>query len=570
MEVFDTVSQVRVAAAQFFSGTDVGENLEICRGWMRRAHDAGSQLLVLPENSNRYRGDFTDRAAAWKLSEDIGGDFIRGLQISARELGLHVAVGVDLRGAVEPDVHIGSVLIGADGEIIARYHKHILWDYEYTLFVPGTEPYRVYDTAIGRIAPIICADGIVPDTPRCLGLLGAQIFVNSLNSRGPDEVRVHVPLRAIENHVWHVSANTVGGPPDGYPWTGGSLVVAPDGTVLARASETNEEMIVADIDPSIADQKKTTFTSDLFGMRRPDLYGPLLAPVDSLPVAGMYGPAPTSMPTHPVNVALLQVSHYHHDDWTVTRALGQVEYAARRGAGFGVFPELFPFERGSVDRDPGGAADRSARILSLLQNAAATNGIVLAASLVERAGEDLFHSAYLIEGDGSIAGVYRKAHLDDSELRWATPGSEVVVVDSSVGRVGLMIGNEVWIPEMARLLTLAGAEMIAHPCDWDRPEAAHVAATERTEENRVHLVSCARLDNVADVGSQITQADEFIGGAPVALMRFPTAYWTRTGFEEQLMITLDLRESHSKIMGLNLDPVATRTPELYGPLVQLR
>ena len=47
-------------------------------------------------------------------------------------------------------------------------------------------------------------------------------------------------------------------------------------------------------------------------------------------------------------------------------------------------------------------------------------------------------------------------------------------------------------------------------------------------------------------------------------MRYPTAHWSRHGFEEQLLVDLDLRESHSKMMGHHLDPVATRSPELYG------
>lgn len=95
-----------------------------------------------------------------------------------------------------------------------------------------------------------------------------------------------------------------------------------------------------------------------------------------------------------------------------------------------------------------------------------------------------------------------------------------------------------------------------------------MAATERTEENRVHLVSSARLDNPAGIGSQILRADEFRPGQPIALMRYPTAYVSRTGFEEQLLVELDLREAHSKMMGWHLDVLATRQPAVYAPMVQ--
>ncbi|OLT31998.1 hypothetical protein BJF79_36635 [Actinomadura sp. CNU-125] len=127
-----------------------------------------------------------------------------------------------------------------------------------------------------------------------------------------------------------------------------------------------------------------------------------------------------------------------------------------------------------------------------------------------------------------------------------------------------MVGEEVWVPEAARALALAGAELIVHPTTWTTAEAMHVAATERTEENRVHLVSVNRLDDPAGLGSQVLRADDFVPGQPIAVMRYPTGYWTRPGFEEQLLLELDLRESNDKMMGHHLDPLAKRHPELYG------
>ena len=133
---------------------------------------------------------------------------------------------------------------------------------------------------------------------------------------------------------------------------------------------------------------------------------------------------------------------------------------------------------------------------------------------------------------------------------------------------GFMTGGEVWYPEAARVLTLRGAELIVHPTGWDRPEAAKVAAVQRTEENRVHLVSAARLDSASELGSQVVESDEFVPGQPIALMRFPTAWTCRGGFEEQMKVELDLRGSHSKVQGFHLDPVATRQPFIYQPFTR--
>lgn len=379
-------------------------------------------------------------------------------------------------------------------------------------------------------------------------------------------MRSHEPLRAIENHVWMVASNTVGGPEDQYPWTGGSQIISPTGEILACAGEEDYGMVWADITP------EKSFPKILGGgigsfekFRRPDLYEELLAPIDSHAVARMYGPVPKDAPKRPLQVATLQLSWYHSTIWTVTRTVGQIKYAASRGTQLGVFPELFPFKRGEVAKDPEAAAALSAEVLSKIQEAAKdARTMWVVASLVEKEGNAFYSTAYLIDNAGMVAGTYRKAHLGDQERVWATPGSDFSVIETPIGTIGLMIGNEVWLPEMARLLTLRGAEVIAHPADWDRVEAATCAAVERTEENRTHLVSCARTDNVAKFGSQIVLADRFVPGQCIALMRYPTAIWSRTGFEENIFYELDLQDSHSKVQGYFLDPVATRQPKLYS------
>ena len=443
------------------------------------------------------------------------------------------------------------------------------WDYEYRLFVPGSKEIEVIETSIGRLGLLSCADGIVPEVPRLSALKGAEILCNSLNSRGPDEMRSHEPLRAIENHVWMVASNCVGGPEDQYPWTGGSQIISPTGEILACAGETEYGMVWADITP------ETSFPKILGGgigsfekFRRPDLYQELVAPVESHAVAKMHGPVPAEIAPRPLKVATLQMSWYHSTIWTISRTIGQIKYAASRGAQLGVFPELFPFKRDEVTRDPEAAAKLSDDLLEKIRFASKEAGSMwVVASLVEKDRNLFYSTAYLVSAAGDIASKYRKVHLGEDERAWATPGQHFSVVDTPIGTIGLMIGNEVWLPEMARILTLRGAEIIAHPADWDRVEAATCAAVERTEENRTHLVSCARTDNLAKFGSQIVIADRFMFGQCIALMRYPTAIWSRTGFEENIFHELDLQDSHSKVQGFYLDPVATRQPELYGAFV---
>lgn len=567
------------AAAQFFSGMDVAENLKTTVGWMRKAKEAGADLIVTPENSNRDRQYFVDgkpcKKKAYEMSEALDGDYVMGCQATAKELGIWACIGVDIKGQPPDTAYIAQVLIRPDGEIEGVNKKHVLWDYEYTLFEPGEEPFQVFDTELGRLGLFLCADGIVPEAARMMCLMGTQVFLNSLNSRGPDEMRMHIPLRSMENGVWHVASNCVGNPNTVgllWPWTGGSQIVDPMGNRIT-ASEEHDDMIVGEVRPFESELKKSSWTDDLIAQRRPELYGAMCKGLNDLPCATMYGPAPEVLPypgPESLKVAMMQLSRVHTRECTEWMTTRQVAYAAKRGAKLGVLPQLWCFARGEVEQDPQAAADYSETVLKIMLDAAPKgNGLFVCFSLVERDGGKLYHTAYLIGPSGLVA-KYRKAHLNSTERPWATPGAEFSQVHyvPELGRVAMMLGDEVWIPEVSRILALEGVEIIMHPTDWDRVEAAEMAATERASENKIHLVSVTRLDCPGKIGSQTTLAGEFIGDEPIPLMRFNTGVWCRYNVEEQVLVDLKRREPHCKMMGFHLDVLKKRFPHLYGVCVQ--
>ncbi|WP_152206861.1 carbon-nitrogen hydrolase [Marinobacter changyiensis] len=124
---------------------------------------------------------------------------------------------------------------------------------------------------------------------------------------------------------------------------------------------------------------------------------------------------------------------------------------------------------------PGPTSER----LSLL---AAELGIVLVGSIFERRMNGVYHNtAVVFETDGAIAGIYRKMHIPDDpgfyEKFYFTPGDAVfnngisgfTPIDTSVGRLGVMVCWDQWYPEAARLMALAGAELLIYPTaiGWD-------------------------------------------------------------------------------------------------------
>jgi N-carbamoylputrescine amidase len=109
-------------------------------------------------------------------------------------------------------------------------------------------------------------------------------------------------------------------------------------------------------------------------------------------------------------------------------------------------------------------------------------GIVLVGSVFERRMSGVYHNtAVVAESDGSLAGIYRKMHIPDDpgfyEKFYFTPGdaafnngsSGFTPIDTSVGRLGVLVCWDQWYPEAARLMALAGAELLIYPTaiGWD-------------------------------------------------------------------------------------------------------
>ena len=110
--------------------------------------------------------------------------------------------------------------------------------------------------------------------------------------------------------------------------------------------------------------------------------------------------------------------------------------------------------------------------------------VVIVTSLFERRATGLYHNtAVVLEKDGTIAGKYRKMHIPDDpgyyEKFYFTPGDlGFQPIDTSVGRLGVLVCWDQWYPEAARLMALAGAELLIYP-----PPSATTPTTARTSRS---------------------------------------------------------------------------------------
>lgn len=107
------------------------------------------------------------------------------------------------------------------------------------------------------------------------------------------------------------------------------------------------------------------------------------------------------------------------------------------------------------------------------------HGVVIVGSLFERRAAGLYHNtAVVLESDGRLVGKYRKMHIPDDpgfhEKFYFTPGDlGFMPIDTSVGRLGVLVCWDQWYPEAARMMALAGAELLLYPTaiGWDPNDA---------------------------------------------------------------------------------------------------
>jgi len=269
---------MRVAVAQL--DPKLGErerNLEACLQRVQEAAAAGAQLVVLPECAvPGYMFEGLDEG--FKYAEDVPGPTTEALAEACERLDTYVVCGLLQRDGDQ--LRNAAVLVGPDGLIGTYWKTHLPFLGVDRFVVPGDE-LSVYETPLGRIGVEICYDLRFPEVTRTLALKGADFVAHPTNF--PMAAKVQTELitvaRAAENRIYLLTANRVGKERWG-EFCGWSQIVDPYGKRLAEADETEETLLVAEVDVEKARDKDYVIPGEyelyLFGHRRPELYGALV------------------------------------------------------------------------------------------------------------------------------------------------------------------------------------------------------------------------------------------------------------------------------------------------------
>lgn len=252
----------------------------------------GAELIVLQELHNSLYFCQTENVDNFDIAEKIPGmstDFYGRL---AKENNVVIVISLFERRSAGL-YHNTAVVIERDGTIAGMYRKmHIPDDpayYEKFYFTPGDLGFRPIDTSVGRLGVLVCWDQWFPEAARLMALQGAQLLIypTAIGYESSDNKEEQLRQReawttvqrghAVANGLPVITVNRVGYESDPSGLTGGiqfwgsSFIAGPQGELLYRASESEEDAVVIDIDLAHSEQVRRWWP--FFRDRRTDNYG---------------------------------------------------------------------------------------------------------------------------------------------------------------------------------------------------------------------------------------------------------------------------------------------------------
>ena len=270
------------------------------------------------------------------------------------------------------------------------------------------------------------------------------------------------------------------------------------------------------------------------------------------------------MTSQPLSVALIQHTCDATRDINLQRSISGIRQAAEKGAQLVLLQELHAsvyfcqtenthyFDL--AETIPGPTTQQLGELAREL-------GVVIVASLFEKRAAGLYHNtAVVFERDGRVAGRYRKMHIPDDpgyyEKFYFTPGDlGFQPISTSVGKLGVLVCWDQWFPEAARLMALAGADLLLYPTaiGWDRQDdqaeqqrqrdAWQIIQRAHAVANGLPVLSCNRVgvEQALDADSEI----HFWGSSFAAGPQGEVLAQAPVNEEAVLLVDIDLQHSET-------------------------
>ncbi len=294
---------VRVAAAQLGPASEVAtDNVPRLVGLIHAARVQDVQLIAFPELALTTYFATRVHDADWQeyFEERLDSPNVAPIRAAARAADMALVLPFAERAG--HGCFNSAAFFDADGALLGLYRKmHIPgtaepqgdppYGLERRYFLDGDLGFPVYESTVGRVGMLICADRGFPEGWRCLGLGAAEIVVTPYNTSVMVPHNPHSGLSDVEtlrqqqalrmcaganmNGYW-VMAPGKAGVERGVEYIGDSLVIGPWGNVLRRSRSDGDELVIADVD--LAEAGRVRARLGLDDRRRPEAYGALVEP----------------------------------------------------------------------------------------------------------------------------------------------------------------------------------------------------------------------------------------------------------------------------------------------------
>ena len=262
---------------------DSAQNLARMEAKLNETAENGALLTVFPECAvSGYCFESLDEARPF--AEPIPGPSTEQMVAVCRRLKVFAVFG--LLEADGERIFNACTLVGPDG-VVGNYRKVHLPYLGIDMFTtPGDRPFAVHDAGGLRVGMNICYDGAFPEAARVMALQGADLIVLPTNWPPGSECTSDfvINARALENHVYYAAVNRVGSE-RGFRFVGKSKICEPNGTVIDEAQHEDEAILYAEVDVERSRNKHLVRVPkkheiDRLADRRPEMYGPIVAPID--------------------------------------------------------------------------------------------------------------------------------------------------------------------------------------------------------------------------------------------------------------------------------------------------
>lgn len=269
------MKKIKIGFLQQHNVADQQLNITRLASGIANLAEHGAQLIVLQELHNSLYFCQTENVNLFDLAEPIPGPSTNFYGELARQYGVVIVTSLFERRAAGL-YHNTAVVIEKNGTIAGKYRKmHIPDDpayYEKFYFTPGDLGFHPIETSLGKLGVLVCWDQWYPEAARLMALQGAELLIypTAIGYESSDTEDEQQRQReawttvqrghAVANGLPVVSVNRVGYEPDpsgqtkGIQFWGSSMVVGPQGEMLYRASEVEEECTIVSVDLNHSEQ----------------------------------------------------------------------------------------------------------------------------------------------------------------------------------------------------------------------------------------------------------------------------------------------------------------------------